>query len=79
MIYPMNSPYIGGEIDRYVTGNYGEDYFADEPDEDVEECSKCQGLIFKGNTFYRFKNVFRDTIICENCLDEYLDDCREVM
>lgn len=29
------------DLDRYITGNYGEDQFRDEPDEDA--CPECGG------------------------------------
>lgn len=33
----LNDFYMLQDLDRYITGNYGEDYFADEQEEDESE------------------------------------------
>ena len=60
----------GYAIDRYVTGNYGEDGYA-EP-EVVCTCDRCGREISEGDTYYDYEGE----IICTDCVedDEDLDD-----
>ena len=72
LIYLQNSPYIGDAIDKYRTGNYGEDEYISDG-----VCRSCGGSISEGDRYYEVGGE----IYCMNCEKEaeceILDEVRE--
>ena len=61
MIYPLSSPNLGGAIDMYKTGHYGEDDYNDEP----TTCPLCDE-----QTYELYKNTHTNEIVgCNHCIE----------
>lgn len=58
MIYRATNPNLSHHIDRYRTGNYGEDGIVMRM-----RCSHCSGLVRRGDSYY----ILDDTVYCMNC------------
>lgn len=64
MIYKLGE--IPGDIiDRWRTGNYGEDYYNEEDSNYIADCDNCTSEIYKDDTYYDIDGVY----LCENCSD----------
>lgn len=61
MIYGVRNSSLPNYIDRYVTGNYGEDNEASSL-----RCFSCGAVIEPGNSYYLLDN----TVYCMDCEDE---------
>lgn len=58
MIYRTTDPALLQFIDRYRTGNYGEDRNVTRM-----RCSRCSGLIRHGDSYY----ILDDAVYCMDC------------
>ncbi|MGN0181812.1 MAG: hypothetical protein ACI4DP_05295 [Candidatus Ornithomonoglobus sp.] len=75
MIYSLSDPEIGHAIDRYVTGNYGEDFYG--ADNSGTFCSVCGAEIRPCEEFYDVNGTFF-CMHCEKDAEEkIIDSVRE--
>lgn len=58
-------------LDRWITGNYGEDAFKEE--KPVTYCTDCGRPLYAGDTAYRFVT----DLICEECIAKAREEVRE--
>ncbi|MGN0162866.1 MAG: hypothetical protein ACI4EA_04685 [Candidatus Ornithomonoglobus sp.] len=75
VIYSLSDPEIGRAIDKYVTGNYGEDFYG--ADDAGMFCSVCGDEIKSCEEFYDVDGTF----FCMHCEKEaeekIIDSVRE--
>ena len=89
MIYKTDDPYLSGVMDRYITGNYGEDeydgYFdgdneeEEDDDEYPQKCDRCGERFLRGDEFYELKKAtWNYETLCRSCAEDWLDEQKEI-
>jgi len=64
----MSSGIDGVVLDKYITGNYGQDQFTD-----MFECESCGEWTPDDETFWLGDGVIKDAKVCEMCHDKCVD------
>ena len=64
MIYKAGSPGFSHQIDRYITGNYGEDMVVTHM-----RCDRCGGALIRDDSYYYIDGA----VYCMDC-HEYADE-----
>ena len=65
MIYRIGEPGFSNRIDRYRTGNYGEDMMVTHM-----RCDRCGGTLIRDDSYYHIDGA----VYCMDC-HEYADKC----